>query len=142
MKYDVAIIGGGPGGYTAAQKAADAGLSVIIFERTQLGGSCMNRGCIPTKALLHTAEIYNSRYHIRELGLQMPEMKIDFEAIQERKNRVVLSLRRGVEQLLNSKKVDVVYSSAQITGPHEITCNWEKYDLLFANIIDYLTGKI
>ena len=58
MKYDIAIIGGGPGGYTAAEKAAKAGMQVVLFEQDHLGGTCLNRGCMPTKALLHSAETY------------------------------------------------------------------------------------
>ena len=68
MKFDIAIIGGGPGGYTAAEKAAKAGRSVVLFEKEDLGGTCLNRGCMPTKALLHSAETYAALGHAQDLG--------------------------------------------------------------------------
>ena len=70
MKFDIAIIGGGPGGYTAAEKAAKAGRSVVLFEKEDLGGTCLNRGCMPTKALLHSAETYAALGHAQDLGVQ------------------------------------------------------------------------
>ena len=70
MKYDIAIIGGGPGGYTAAEKAAKAGMQVVLFEQDHLGGTCLNRGCMPTKALLHSAETYAALEHAQTLGIQ------------------------------------------------------------------------
>ena len=68
MKFDIAIIGGGPGGYTAAEKAAKAGRSVVLCEKEELGGTCLNRGCMPTKALLHSAETYAALGHAQDLG--------------------------------------------------------------------------
>ena len=70
MKFDIAIIGGGPGGYTAAEKAAKAGLQVVLFEKEDLGGTCLNRGCMPTKALLHSAETYSILGKAEELGVR------------------------------------------------------------------------
>ena len=96
MKFDIAIIGGGPGGYTAAEKAAKAGRSVVLFEKEDLGGTCLNRGCMPTKALLHSAETYAALGHAQDLGVQAQEIHYDFAAMHQRKDQVVATLRQGV----------------------------------------------
>ena len=74
MNFDIAIIGGGPGGYTAAEHAAKAGLQVVLFEKEQLGGTCLNRGCMPTKSLLHGAEAYETMRHAEDLGIHVGEL--------------------------------------------------------------------
>lgn len=128
MSYDVAIIGGGPGGYTAAACAAKEKLGVVLFERDQLGGTCLNRGCIPTKALLHSAETYDALKNSSELGVTAGEIAFDFAAIHERKNAVVTALRQGVEKLMKSSKVTVVRGTAQITAPGRIVCDGQTYE--------------
>ena len=84
MCYDIAVIGGGPGGYTAAAKAAAAGCSVVLFEQDELGGTCLNRGCMPTKALLHAAETYHAMTHSESLGLRAEGAGYDFAAMHAR----------------------------------------------------------
>ena len=79
--YDLAIIGGGPGGYVAAQRAGAAGLSVVLFEKKSLGGVCLNEGCIPTKTLLYSAKLYNYALHGDKYGVEVSEARADFEAI-------------------------------------------------------------
>ena len=93
MNFDIAIIGGGPGGYTAAEKAVKAGLQVVLFEQEDLGGTCLNRGCMPTKALLHSAETYASLGHAQNLGIQTQDITYDFAAMHQRKDQVV-SIKR------------------------------------------------
>lgn len=112
MKYDLGIIGGGPGGYTAAEKASSKGLSVVLFEKNYMGGTCLNHGCIPTKALLHEATSGK-----------------DFNLIHEKKNEVVETLRKGVEGLMKSAKVTVVKGEAQVNGIGKIACNDEVYEV-------------
>ena len=114
MHYDIAIIGGGPGGYTAAEKAAKAGLQVVLFEQEDLGGTCLNRGCMPTKALLHSAETYAALGHAQDLGVQAQEIHYDFAAMHQRKDQVVITLRQGVEKLMKASKVTVVAGQACI----------------------------
>ena len=128
MKFDIAIIGGGPGGYTAAEAAAREGLSVVLFEREQLGGTCLNRGCIPTKALLHATEAYSSVQHCGELGIDVNNYSYNFEAMHERKNQVVLTLRQSIEKLMKSCRVTVVSGSARITGETSIVCKGESFE--------------
>lgn len=128
MKYDIAVIGGGPGGYTAAAKAAKEGFSVVLFERDELGGTCLNRGCMPTKALLHAAETYAAVRRGAELGIQADSVGYDFAAMHRRKNQVVASLRQGVEKLMKAGKVQVVKGTARITGPGAVSCGGERYE--------------
>ena len=116
MKFDIAIIGGGPGGYTAAEKAAKAGRSVVLFEKEDLGGTCLNRGCMPTKALLHSAETYAALGHAQDLGVQAQEIRYDFAAMHQRKDQVVATLRQGVEKLMKASKVTVGDSATIQTG--------------------------
>ncbi len=139
MHYDIAVIGGGPGGYTAAAKAAGAGFSVVLFEKDELGGTCLNRGCMPTKALLHGAEVYAAARDGAKLGIQADHLTYDFAAMHRRKNEVVAALRQGVERLMKAGKVQVVHGAAQITGPGAIACNGETYSA--TNII-VATGSV
>lgn len=128
MNYDLAIVGGGPGGYTAAEKAAKAGLQVVLFEKEDLGGTCLNRGCMPTKALLHSAETYAAIQAAGELGIEAPQVTYDFAAMHRRKDKVVESLRQGVEKLMKSSKVTVVKGAAVLQGEGVLTCNGETYE--------------
>ena len=129
MKFDIAIIGGGPGGYTAAEKAAKAGRSVVLFEKEDLGGTCLNRGCMPTKALLHSAETYAALGHAQDLGVQAQEIHYDFAAMHQRKDQVVATLRQGVEKLMKASKVTVVAGQACIQEAGLVTCQGETYEV-------------
>ena len=122
MVYDIAIVGGGPGGYTAAETAAAHGLSVVLFERDLVGGTCLNRGCIPTKALLHDAS---------------PDA--DFCRIHSRKHAVVSQLRDGIEKLLKQRKVTVVRGQATIAASGVVTCDGQEYE---ARDIVVATGSV
>ena len=90
--YKLAIIGGGPGGYVAAEKAAKAGLSVVLFEAGELGGVCLNEGCIPTKTLLYSAKIYDYAAHADRYGVTFEGASLDFPAVMKRKEKVVKKL--------------------------------------------------
>ena len=138
MKIDIAIIGGGPGGYTAAEKAAKAGLQVVLFEKEDLGGTCLNRGCMPTKALLHSAETYSILGKAEELGVRTYETDYDFGAMHARKDQVVESLRQGVEKLMKSNKITVVRGQGCIEAPGVVTCDGETYEV---NDIIIATGS-
>ena len=133
MKYDVAIIGAGPGGYTAAFKAADSGLSVIIFEKDKVGGTCLNRGCIPTKSLLHSAA------RCRDIKREFPDYRFDTEKAISRKQETVTSLRGGIEKQLKSKKITVINAAATINDPHLIEADGQQYE---AENIIIATGSV
>lgn len=98
MKYDIAVIGAGPGGYTAAAKAGRLGRSVVLFEKSHLGGTCLNRGCIPTKALLHSAELLGEIKDAGRFGIRVSDAVADQKAMHQRKNEIIESLRGGHRQ--------------------------------------------
>ena len=114
--YDLAIIGGGPGGYVAAERAGAAGLSVILFEKKELGGVCLNEGCIPTKTLLYSAKVYDYTRHADKYGVNVDGSSIDFGAIFKRKQKVVKKLVGGVKAQMKGAKVEVVKGEAVIEG--------------------------
>ena len=114
--YDLAIIGGGPGGYVAAGRAGAAGLSVVLFEKRELGGVCLNEGCIPTKTLLYSAKVYDYTRHADQYGVNVEGSDIDFGAIFKRKQKVVKKLVGGVKAQMKGAQVEVVKGEAVIEG--------------------------
>ncbi len=118
--YDVLIIGGGPGGYVAAIRASQLGLKVGIIEREHLGGICLNWGCIPTKALLRSAEIYGHMEHADSFGLSAEKFTFDIEKIVKRSRGVSGQLNGGIGFLMKKNKVDVIWGEASITKVGEV----------------------
>ena len=114
--YDLAIIGGGPGGYVAAERAGAAGLKVVLFERKSLGGVCLNEGCIPTKTLLYSAKVYNYAMTGDHYGVYVNDPSFKYDEIVARKNKVVKKLVGGVKAAMKGNKVEVVAESATIQG--------------------------
>ncbi len=112
----VAVIGGGPGGYVAAIRAAQLGLEVTLVERELLGGVCLNWGCIPSKALIYVADLKNRIEQADKIGLIVRDVKIDLPKLMKWKNEVVEKLRKGVASLLSQHKVEVVKGTAYLTG--------------------------
>ena len=131
--FDVAVIGGGPGGYVCAIKAAKLGKKVILAEKRDLGGTCLNRGCIPTKALLHSAEVYEELLNAAELGLTAENVSFDYAKITDRKKKTVTRLRGGVAGLLKGNGVTVVSGKAVLTGKDSFTVDGKSYRA--ANIV-------
>ena len=120
--YDILIIGGGPGGYVAAIRAAQLGLKTAVVEREHLGGICLNWGCIPTKALLRSAEIYHYAKHAKDYGLTIDgKLGFDPAAVVKRSRDVSSRLNSGVGFLLKKNKVDVIWGEAKITKVGEVT---------------------
>ena len=116
MYYDLAVLGGGPGGYTAAETAAKAGLRTVLFERKELGGVCLNEGCIPTKTLLYSAKVYDSALSASKYGVDVAETTFDFGKICDRKDKVRKKLVVGVGARMRNAGVDVVRAEAFIAG--------------------------
>ena len=109
MKYQIAIIGGGPAGYTAAEVAGKAGLSVVLFEKRSLGGVCLNEGCIPTKTLLYSAKVYDYAKHASKYAVTVPEASFDLGKIVARKSKVVRKLVLGIKAKLTAHQVNIVF---------------------------------
>lgn len=132
MKYFLAIIGGGPAGYTAAEKASKAGKDVVLFEQSSLGGTCLNVGCIPTKSLLYGAKQYYNATHAQKYGVTAENVAFDFAAMQKRKTIVVRKLVAGIKQRLNNEHCTLVSGFAQVASRTDelvtITCNGEIYE--------------
>lgn len=127
MKYDIGIIGGGPAGYTAAFQARQKGLSVVLFEKDKIGGVCLNKGCIPTKAILHSAEVFEQMKCAENLGLVCEDIKVDYEKVVERKDKIVEKLRKSLELSLKNAGVTVV--NAEVSAVDEkIIANGEIYE--------------
>lgn len=133
MKYDVAIIGGGPAGYTAAERAAAGGLSTILFEKNALGGVCLNEGCVPTKTLLYSAKVYDTIKHASKYAVKAENPTFDFPKIIARKNKVVKKLTAGIRMKMTEHGVVVVNGEAEIKGRANdgtitVACGEETYE--------------
>lgn len=137
--YDLVIIGSGPGGYVAALYASRHKLSVCVIEKAEIGGTCLNKGCIPTKALLHSASILSKIKESKEYGIEVSGYTVNFPAIAARKDNVVVRLRTGIETLFKANKIDLVRAAAQIKGPNTVGINGED---ISAKSIIVATGSI
>src|SRR5688500_15743670 len=118
--FDVIIIGSGPGGYVTAIRSAQLGFKTAIVERAHLGGICLNWGCIPTKALLRSAEIFHYMQHAKDYGLSAQGVGFDAAAIVQRSRGISGKLNGGVGGLLKKNKVDVIFGEATISKPGEV----------------------
>lgn len=127
--FDVAIIGGGPGGYSAAFEAAHIGLSVILFEKEYVGGTCLNRGCVPTKYLSHVSRKIYEMKHAEQEGIFCKNMHVDFSKTHERMEEIILFQRDGLRNELAQKKIQLVKGEAEILRPSLVTCNGEDYSV-------------
>uniref|UniRef100_UPI000A761BBB FAD-dependent oxidoreductase n=1 Tax=Clostridium sp. NkU-1 TaxID=1095009 RepID=UPI000A761BBB len=121
--YDILVIGGGPGGYTAALKAAGLGLKTAIVEKDKLGGTCINKGCIPTKALLHASSIFESLQNSDEFGVSTDFISFDFKKMQNYKKRSVKAYRKEVDELVKAAGITVICGTATIRRGRTIEVN-------------------
>ncbi|MEA3453966.1 MAG: dihydrolipoyl dehydrogenase [Candidatus Caldatribacteriota bacterium] len=142
-EIDVVIIGGGPGGYVSAIKATHLGLKAVLVEKDKLGGVCLNRGCIPTKALVGTAELLNHLQRAEEFGIQVKDYSFDFPAIMKRKEMIAQRLSSGVGQLMKANQVRVVRGEGQIVEPGivEVTDAEGKKEVIKTKNIIIATGS-
>jgi len=120
QSFDIAVIGGGPGGYPAAIKAAQSGKSVALIEAGQLGGTCLNRGCIPSKALIANAQAYQTVKNAEKFGIHVENVSFDFKKMVERKNDVVDKVRNGLEGLIKSNKITLFKGYGKFVTPRRI----------------------
>jgi dihydrolipoamide dehydrogenase len=130
MIYDLAIIGGGPAGYTAAELAGKNGLKTILFEKSSLGGVCLNEGCIPTKTLLYSAKVYNQAKEASKYGISCEAVTFDLSKIIARKNKIIRKLVAGIRAKMTDAGVETIIGQAAIKSVNdliEISCNEEIY---------------
>jgi dihydrolipoamide dehydrogenase len=139
--FDVAIIGGGPGGYVAALRAAQLGASVALLEQDLIGGTCLNRGCIPTKALLESARLARLAARGSEFGVRIEGVRPDPPAMAARSRSIVETMRKGVEGLLAARKVKVVAGRAAMESPTAIVVEGEAGGRIDARMIIVATGS-
>ncbi|HLR62461.1 MAG TPA: dihydrolipoyl dehydrogenase [Lentibacillus sp.] len=116
-EYDLVVLGGGTGGYVAAIRASQLGMQVAVVEKGKLGGTCLNRGCIPSKSLLRSAEVFKQTKEANEYGVETSDITLNFAKVQERKNGIIKTLRQGVEGLMKKGKIDVYEGLGRILGP-------------------------
>ncbi|ERJ13880.1 dihydrolipoyl dehydrogenase [Haloplasma contractile] len=140
---DLVIIGGGPGGYDVAVKAAKHGLSVALIEKHEVGGTCLNYGCIPTKALYRNAEVIRDFKSANEYGISFDNYSLNFNQVQERKSQVIETLQSNIKLMLKKAKVDVIYGTASFIDEHTVTIekNEEETTQLTAKYFIIATGS-
>lgn len=124
-KFDIGIVGGGPAGYTAALHAANSGKNVALFEKENVGGVCLNKGCIPTKSILHSSEIYKQVKNSDKFGVTVENAIVDYSKVIERKNKTVETLRKGIELALKNAKVTIIKGNAKIIDKNTVVCGEE-----------------
>ncbi|MFA4905122.1 MAG: FAD-dependent oxidoreductase [Candidatus Margulisiibacteriota bacterium] len=119
-KFDIAVLGGGPGGYIAAIRAAQLGAKVALVEKDKLGGTCLNKGCIPTKALIACTNLYLKMQGADKFGISAENISIDFKKVVERKDRIIEKLVKGVEFLLKKNGVEIIWGKGKVLGEGQI----------------------
>src|SRR5581483_10560780 len=133
MAYDLIIIGSGPGGYSAAVRAGQYGLKTAIIEKDpKLGGTCLHVGCIPTKALLHTADVWERFVHSAEEGISCENPRIEYARVLDRKNKIVTKHAKGVEFLMKKNKVEWIKGFGKLLGGGKVEVSGEKKQVLEA----------
>jgi dihydrolipoamide dehydrogenase len=119
-QFDLVVLGGGTGGYSAALRAAELGMTVALVERSKVGGTCLHQGCIPTKALLHAAETYDVARDGERFGIKTADVTYDWGGVQAYKGGVVDRMYKGLQGLLKHRKVEVIEASGQLRSPTTI----------------------
>lgn len=141
QKFDIAVIGAGPGGYVAAIKAAQMGKKVALIEKQYLGGTCLNVGCIPSKALLSNAGIYHKIKHAQDFGINVDKVSFDYKKMKERKDGVVSKIRGSLGGLLKSNGITIFQGMAQFESPKELKVKGEDNAVIQADKIIIATGS-
>ncbi|WP_139489279.1 dihydrolipoyl dehydrogenase [Brevibacillus dissolubilis] len=117
QEFDLVVLGGGTGGYVAAIRAAQLGMSVAIVEKDKLGGTCLHRGCVPSKALLRSAEVYATTLESEKFGVLTENVRLDFSRVQQRKQGIIDTLHKGVQYLMNKGKIKIFQGFGRVMGP-------------------------
>ena len=133
--YDVAIVGAGPGGYVAAIRAAQLGLTPVLVERAELGGVCLNWGCIPSKALLYNAEVVSLLGRAEEFGVSFDNLRVDYSKAIDRSRQIVERLTRGISSLLKKNKVDTIRGEVVLKDAQTLEINDLGQQITASNVI-------
>jgi len=141
MKFDIAVLGGGPGGYPAAIRAAQLGKSVALIEAKDLGGTCLNRGCIPSKALIAGAEFVGNLKNASHFGIKIPQMQFDYRILAEHKDNVVKKMKLGLEGLIASNKIVLIKGYGKLISRNEIKITGSENRTITADKIIIATGS-
>lgn len=141
QKFDLAVIGAGPGGYVAAIRAAQAGKSVALIEKNQLGGTCLNVGCIPTKTLLANTAVLQKVRHAQNFGITTGAISFDYAKMKARKDKVVGDIRKSLGGLIASNKITVIQGHAEFQTPREIKISGEEKQVIIADKAIIATGS-
>lgn len=139
--FDVIVIGAGPGGYVAAIKASQLGKKVALIEKQYMGGTCLNVGCIPSKALLAGADVLQTVLSAKEFGIEIENISVDYNSLKERKDTVVGKIRKSLEGLLVSNGITIIRGKAEFTSPYEIKVMGENPQFLGSEQIIIATGS-
>ena len=127
MDFDYGIIGGGPAGYTAGMMLAKQGKSVVLFEKDKLGGTCLNKGCIPTKSFLHSSDLYAELLKASNIGINAENISLDFSKVVDKKNQTVERIRKSLELAVKNSGVNVIYSEACVKDKNTILADNKEY---------------
>ena len=120
MNYDIIVIGSGPGGYVTAIRAAQLGFKTAVIEKENLGGICLNWGCIPTKALLKSAQVFEYLNHSKDYGISADNIKADFNAVIKRSRDVADGMSKGIQFLMKKNKIDVIMGYGKLVTPTKL----------------------
>ena len=126
MNYDVIVIGSGPGGYVTAIRAAQLGMKVAVVEKAELGGICLNWGCIPTKALLKSAQVYEYIQHAKDYGIDVKDAKVDFSAMVKRSRDIAGGMSKGIQFLLKKNSIEVLAGTGKLLGNKKVGVSDDK----------------
>ncbi len=141
-KFDVAVIGSGPGGYAAAIRCAQKGAAVAIIEKEQIGGTCLNRGCIPSKTLLASAHIFNLAKNAGLMGIDFDNPRVNWPKMQSRKEAVVAGSRKGLAGLIGSNKIKIFQGTGTVTAKNKIAVQGNSPAEIEAAKIIIATGSV
>lgn len=140
-KFDVAVLGGGPGGYPAAIRAAQSGKSVALIEAADVGGTCLNRGCIPTKALIANGEALHKIRNAEEFGIVVENVSFDYSKMNDRKDRIVSQVRKNLEGLIATNKIQLIRGYGRFMSPHQLRVTGPDACMVSADSIIIATGS-
>lgn len=140
-RYDVVVIGGGPGGYPAAIKAAQNGRSVALIEAKEVGGTCLNRGCIPSKTLISSAEVLHKIQDAKQFGIVVGSVDFDYAKMVDRKDAVVTDIRKSLQGLIASNNITMYHGFAKFVSPHALKITGKDNVEIFADNVIIATGS-